>query len=172
MGFTITIGNAIPQVPTQSEIDEGEDRTPRWRVQRGESEDAPSFPGDIEGSVRRPSYQVWGEFCQATDLSSLFFGAQGQKNITPRDTCLILDHPGVTLLAASDLVEVRHALELWRAKPWPTKNRIAGFDPNISAFDDQVPDPQYDGHLCRLLWLEFWIDWALKNCEFPAIGNT
>lgn len=161
MGYTLTIGNAVPRMPSQSEIDDDEDRTPGWDVNGGESEDAPSFPGDERGSARSPSYSGWAEFCRATGLSSLFFGAQGfarRENIAERDTCLIHQHPGVTLLRALDLVEVRHAVALWKAKPWPTEERIPGFDPELN--------------LARLLWLEFWIEWALKNCEHPAIGNT
>ena len=26
--------------------------------------------------------------------------------------------------------------------------------------------------LARLIWLEFWMRWALKNCETPAIENS
>lgn len=24
----------------------------------------------------------------------------------------------------------------------------------------------------RLIWCEFWVDWALKNCELPAVENS
>ena len=37
--------------------------------------------------------------------------------------------------------------------------------------------PRFDGgradaHLARALWLEWWMNWALENCERPAIYNA
>ena len=32
--------------------------------------------------------------------------------------------------------------------------------------------PRYDYHLARLIWLEYWMQWAVKNCDTPAIWNT
>ena len=26
-------------------------------------------------------------------------------------------------------------------------------------------------HMARLIWLDWWVQWALKNCERPAIYN-
>jgi hypothetical protein len=40
------------------------------------------------------------------------------------------------------------------------------------SYDVREPDPRYDGNLARLRWLEWWVDWALKNCKLPAVGNT
>lgn len=30
----------------------------------------------------------------------------------------------------------------------------------------------YDYDKARLIWLEYWMKWALKNCETPAIYNS
>jgi hypothetical protein len=148
MGYTIKIGNAVPVMP------QGEDR---WAVVGGESPDAPSFPGEEASSTRSPSYTQWANFCRDVNLVSLL-GERG---------ALMASHPGVALLRPSDLAAVRAALLAWRERPWPTAERIAGFNDY-----DVEPDPRYDGNLARLLWLEFWIDWALRNCEYPALGNT
>lgn len=35
-----------------------------------------------------------------------------------------------------------------------------------------TPDEgKYDPYLARLIWLEWWMTWALDNCETPAIEN-
>ena len=38
-----------------------------------------------------------------------------------------------------------------------------------------VPSPdagKRDPILARLLWLDFWMGWALANCETPAVENS
>jgi hypothetical protein len=30
----------------------------------------------------------------------------------------------------------------------------------------------YDADLARLIWLEYWIDWAIHRCETPAIEKN
>jgi hypothetical protein len=30
---------------------------------------------------------------------------------------------------------------------------------------------RYDYMLARLIWLDWWMRWALENCETPAIEN-
>ena len=176
MGYTLTIGNAVPRMPSKAEVEGDETRTPDWTVEGGRSDAAPSFPGEWgPNSSRSPSYTGWAFFCRDTELSSLFYGACNharKEGIAERETSLLENHPGVALLRASDLAEVRHAIAMWQAKPWPTSVRIPGWEPNKDGFDGEKTDPRYDGNLARLLWLEFWIDWALKNCEHPAMGNT
>lgn len=176
MGYNLTIGNAVPDMPTRAQVDGDETRTPRWTVRAVTAPDAPMFLGESEAcSERSPSYSGWAQFCRDTGLSSLFYGATRHARsdgIAERETCLIQEHPGVALLRASDLDEVRAAIASWRARPWPTEERIAGWDPTLEPFSEAKPDPRYDGHLARLLWLEFWIEWALRNCEHPALENT
>jgi hypothetical protein len=171
MGYTITIGNAVPRVPTNLD----EDIEPDWTVEGATHPEAPSFPGDGmtgKGSDRSPSYGGWAEFLDAAGLRDLFFGARGDGGNWTRDVSLMRKHPGVALLRPSDLLEIRHARIQWEAKPWPAEERIAGWDPDLKWSDTREPDPKYDGVLARLIWLEWWVEWALANCKLPAVGNT
>ncbi len=173
MGYTIKVGEAEPRWPENLD----EDNEPDWTVKGFSLPEAPSFPGDDmtgRGSARSPSYSAWGNFCDETGLRDLFYGADARNNggKYTRDTCLIRSHPGVAILKPSDLLEIRHARIQWEAKPWPAEERIAGWDPTLNWNDTREPDAKYDGNLARLLWLEWWVDWALTNCKRPALGNT
>lgn len=152
MAYDIYIGNAVP---TTIEEDDGSYYSV-WggvTVNRVELEDAPSFPNDHmtgKGNSRHPGYGQWADFCSAVGLTDLFFNkAHGLMRV----------HPGTFKLEFEHLVTVRDALYEYR-----------------EAHPDAVPgwhdvDRVENGNLARLLWLEFWIDWALKNCERPAIHN-
>ena len=169
MGYRITIGNAEPTVPT-----EDDDNQPGWAVIEYSHPEAPVFPGDdMTGNtnVRSPSYTVWAEFCREAGLYDLFFGAStSTKEKSTREVCLMPRHPGVALLRRSDLLEIRQARERCAAKRW-TGERVPGWDPTMTWTDTREPDPKYDGCLARLLWLEWWVEWALTNCKTPALGN-
>lgn len=174
MGYSLTIGNAVPRVPKGEELDE--DNTPGWTVNGAAHPEAPTFPGDGmtgNGSGRSPSYSQWSNFVDEVGLRDLFFGADARHNggKHTRDVCLMRDHPGVALLRELDLLEIRQARERWQAKRWPTEERIPGWDPDHRWDSSGEPDPRYDGNLARLLWLEWWVAWALKRCELPAFGN-
>lgn len=175
MGYNLTIGEAESRWPNAVEIEE--DNEPGWYVRGFALPSAPTFPGDDmtgNGSGRSPSYSAWGAFCRETGLHDLFYGASPNNNggQYTRDTCLIRSHPGVAALKPADLLEIRQARERWEAKPWPTEERIAGWDPTLKWNGTREPDPRYDGNLARLRWLEWWVAWALDNCKRPALGNT
>ena len=171
MGYTINIGSAEPEWPANLD----EDVEPGWTVEGLAREDAPTFPGDEmtgNSSSRSPSYSTWANFCRETGLYDLFFGARYDGSTEPtRDVCLMRKHPGVAALRPADLLEIRHARIRWEAKPWPTTERIAGWDPTKAWNDNSEPDPRYDGNLARLLWLEWWVTYALENLKRPAVGN-
>lgn len=168
MGYTITIGEAEPEWPTHPD----EDNEPGWTVKGRSRADAPTFPGDgMTGfsSERSPSYGGWSGFCRETGLHDLFFGSRNGE--WTRNVSLMRQHPGVAMLRPEDLLEIRHARIQWEAKKWPTEERIAGWDPNYDFRTGGEPDPRYDGNLARLIWLEWWVDFALQNCKRPALGN-
>ncbi len=65
-------------------------------------------------------------------------------------------HPGTFALKRKHLSAVSVASDHWRAThPAAVPGWGAGQDPILA----------------RLVWLEWWIRWALQNCESPALHN-
>lgn len=170
MSFSIYIGEGELYVPTDED-----DNEPRVKVEGREHPSAPRFPGDLmtgNSNNRHPSYGGWAEFVEKTGLDDLFFGAScNRPGGYTRDVSLMSRHPGVSLLRLKDLEEIKRARQHWEAKTWHHPERIAGFDPNYDPFSSKPADPRYDGILARLIWLEWWVDWALANCKLPCIYN-
>lgn len=113
--------------------------------------DAPAFAGDklsAHKNNRHPGYSQWVDFCRAAGLESLFFDA---------DHGLMRHHPGCVLLTPDDLVEVQQAMLAWQVRY-----------PDVSPAFGQRDE---DGIFTRLVWLEWWIRWALEHCRTPAIYN-
>ncbi|MEK6418455.1 MAG: hypothetical protein V4801_02545 [Burkholderia gladioli] len=63
---------------------------------------------------------------------------------------LLSAHPGVFELRPAHLIIIKRAHE-----------RLKEGDPEI-----------YAEHRGRMEWLEYWTEWALSNCERPAIQNS
>lgn len=40
------------------------------------------------------------------------------------------------------------------------------------AIVEAVPDPEHGYTLDRLVWLRWWMRWALDNCKVPVIANS
>ena len=162
MGYTFTIGNAVPEFSK----DDGE-LLARWDVEGATHPDAPTFPNDQmtgNSNSRSPSYTAWHDFCKTAGIFGLFYDERGH---------LHAGHPGCVMLTNDDLEVVRLALNEWKKKA----TLPPGFDGfprfNHEARRWETPDEgKYDPILGRLIWLEWWMDWALKNCETPAIQNT
>jgi hypothetical protein len=142
MGYSIKIGNAIPVFHRDMEF---EDLSAYWDVEPATSADAPAFENDSMTGMsngRHPSYTGWSNFLDATGLRELF-------------SELFVTHPGCVILNQSHYDEIHNALENYKQ----TATQPPGF------LDGQ------DYNLARLMWLEFWVRWALENCETPAIRN-
>jgi hypothetical protein len=162
MGYNIYIGDAKPEFSK----DDGE-LWARWTVNGMALPDAPTFPNDEvtgNGNCRSPSYVGWSEFCEAVGLHDLFL---------EKWEGLMGEHPGCKMLHKEHLLQVQAALEKWK--------RTATKDPGFSGWPKHNPDTnqwetpddgKYDHNLARLIWLEFWMRWALENCETPAIANS
>lgn len=174
MGYDIYIGNTEMELIEQYE-DEDEFVTPYSRIIDGKvcyfkpvvrkevrQPDAPTFPNDDltgKGNSRHPSYVGWTEFCKKAGLYDLFFNCK---------TGLMREHPGHVSLEVQHAQVIEEALAKWR-KDHPCAR--PGFD---------VPYPWQEGYgvpsgndpiLARLIWLDWWVQWALKNCEHAAIYN-
>lgn len=154
MGYTFTVGNAVPV----HHKDDFPYLSARWEVEHAQLDAAPSFSGDEmtgKSNMRSPSYSVWSDFCRATGLYELFYDECGHLHAR---------HPGCIGITQEDADFVTAALARYRAK--------ATLPPGFEQAWDYSGPPNYDYNFARLIWLEFWMQWAVKNCETPAIQNT
>lgn len=152
MGYTITIGNAKPEFSKN----DGE-LWARWSVDGKTSDEAPTFPHDEmtgNSNSRSPSYTGWADFCRAVGLYDMFL---------EKWEGLMSEHPGCKMLQPEHLLQVQAALTKWK--------RTATLPPGFEGWRGEDAG-KHDPMLARLLWLEFWMKWALENCETPAIENT
>lgn len=170
MGYNLLIGEAVIDIP-----DEAYGRGLGIRVDRVVLPDAPALPGDsspIQANERWPSYSGWEDFAKQVGLYGLFFGTRSECP-ERRESSLMHSHPGAAMITKADLIEVTQATERWMQKPWPTKERIAGWDPKHDGWRrPPEPDQRYDNMLARLIWLKWWMRWALGNCEIPTFYNS
>lgn len=176
MGYDIYIGETTMQpidddeaawmiedgyTPEHSRIVNG--KTVYYKPYVGEikRDDAPTFPNDFmtgNSNNRHPGYSSWSDFCDVTGLTPLFFD---------RETGLMREHPGMQPLHADHALVVDQALKRYRETH---PHAVPGFE-DIDLNTREYTNHGYDPMLARLVWLDWWIKWALKNCENPAIRN-
>ncbi len=167
MGYDIYIGNI-----TMRPLEDDEETTEYSRVINGKVQyykpvvegmkhpDAPTFPNDEmtgNGNSRHPGYAGWAEFCRRTGLYALFFD---------KTDGLMREHPGCTQLDSEHYRLIRAALDKWR---YSHPDARPGFEEY--SWERQIEPVGYDGILARLIWLEWWVKWALDNCEHAGICN-
>ena len=152
MGYDITIGNAVPKF-----IKEDGELLAWWDVEGATSDQAPTFINDEmtgNSNSRSPSYCAWTDFTKDVGLHPMFYGEWDG---------LMRQHPGCFPITMVDLLVVQSALEKRKA--------ISTREPGFSGWNNDEDEEKYDYNLARLMWLEFWMRWALENCETPAIQN-
>lgn len=159
MSFDIYIGKAVIRSRDDGEL--------VVRVEENELPDAPSFPGDEMTGIsngRHPGYAGWDLFLVDAGLKDLFFD---------EESGLMREHPGTFKLEEKHLQTVREAKTRWQEKH-PNAHPGWCICPRKECMpwmSRDVPHQEFDGTLARLIWLEWWMDWALKNCNHPAIHN-
>lgn len=94
------------------------------------------------------SYGGWSDFCEEARIFDLFFNPS---------TGLMRNHPGYVELTPEHLIKIREAMEYREAMVGPPP----GFG----------HDGSEDPILARLIWLEYWVRWALRNCCQPVLLN-
>ena len=119
-------------------------------VQSLDLSEAPAFDGDEmtgHGNHRHPGYGQWTDWARDVGLYPLFFD---------KTDGLMREHPGNQSLSEKHLDVAQSALRKWKRQ-----------------HKDVVPGWGYgqDAMLARLVWLEWWMVWALKNCKRPTIYN-
>lgn len=145
MGYTITIGELEV---TKSPEDGLDSDCIGFSAYSARHDNAPAFgePTDYTNS-RWPSYGVWSNALARFGLKEVFF-YEGH---------LIGGHPGVRLVTAELVGAVSSALAAYRV-------RFPNAEPKMEV-DDESAD------LARIVWLDYWLTWALANCETPVIAN-
>ncbi len=159
MGYAIYIGNAVVQKcedelyaqyavkPTRNK------HAPRWENPVG-ADGKPDFrlgcdiSEDTNG--RHPSYTSMTNWSREVGLFDLFLGEDGREG-------LLNPHPGCHKLTHAISGQVAEALRKW-------KDAHVGAVPGWRSGEDAV--------LAKLIWYDWWIQWALKNCRLPAISNS
>ena len=99
---------------------------------------------------RWPSYSVWAIFVKFFELYDVF----GRDE----DLSLMPSHPGIAKIHPEHKQRIDEVY-----KKYTTEN------PNVKPMMGSSTESSYLG---RLVWLKYWIDWALENCECPAFYNT
>jgi hypothetical protein len=147
MGYTIKIGQA--NLEPQDPDDYDGQLVARYSVELVRHENAPASgdPTDYENQ-RWPSYSGWSDFAHEVGLYEIFYD---------RDRGLLREHPGCFKLEEAHHIEVESAIRIRRA--------------SNGRFQPTITDSQ-DYEMQRLLWLEYWIRWALDNCDLPAMENS
>lgn len=141
--------------------------------------DAPAFgePTDHENQ-RWPSYSGWEDFVQAvseyTPEFALRFGQWERGNTRPNT--VLRKHPGVYRLWSKDVVLVEKALKSYLLfKHGMTLSDLKmGEYPLPKWGDGFMSEDQNNGdqNLARLVWLHYWVKWAVENCTTPVFYNS
>lgn len=141
-------------------------------------ETAPTFENDPltgNSNMRSPGYSVWSNFCRETGLYGMFFGLDGRRNpymegdpSCHREVPIMSDHPGFAVINAADVEAIKRALDAHIAKHGDLK---PGFRDWHEADEDAPANANDCATRARLIWLHYWCDWAVKNCEWPIIAN-
>ena len=159
MAHHIFIGNAEPIY--NEELNEY-----CWIVKKIRHESAPTLINDKltgNSNYRGPSYLAWHNFIIEAGLQNLL---EGPESLMPESGCKKINNEHLAI--------VNNALNEWT----DSHDLPAGFhdweDFEVDEQTDEweIPSGQkYDWILARLIWLEYWINWAINNCENPALYN-
>lgn len=163
MGYTLTIGEL--KVNYDQDLD-----YPRVDCSADgfEHPEAPAFGEPTDNtSSRWPSYTGWRDFCVFAGLEELFYGAKG-KGENVREDYLIIEHPGCIPLTTKHREEVNAAMENFKKKH-PKAVPTYG---NATMMEPDPNNPEENGQMCRLVWLHYWVNWAMDKCEKPVFYNS
>lgn len=170
MSYDIYIGNAV--LESEWSVEDGP--FAEWVVACMSHPEAPAFPFDEmtgNGNGRHPSYSGWSDFCEATGLYAMFYGVPIPDR-QRHEGGILSRHPGIVPLTPLMLSSVTDARERRRAR-CERDGAVPGFDftPAWNAPDKDDGVRGRDSNLARLIWLEWWMTYALAHCERPAISN-
>lgn len=157
MGYNITIG----ELEISKEPDDGLDCPCLYFHAKGtRRDDAPAFGEPTDYTNQRwPGYDSWSDVLSHADMYDLFF----------EDGRLIGGHPGVRLVTP-ELVTVVGVRKADFERRYP--HVVATYGDPPSHMEEDPSNPPENETYCRVVWLDYWLRWALENCETPVIANT
>jgi hypothetical protein len=167
MGYTLTIGEAILEY-NEDFVTVGADHATH--------PDAPQHcPFTKDGNSRSPGYSAWSNFCKSADITPLFYGGGWQyPGYAPcpddfhRETCLLNEHPGAMPISTADADYVSAKLAAYQEKNPDAEPGFWDFGEHTGWREvDNGKDPT----LARLVWLDFWMRWAVEKCSRPVFAN-
>ena len=153
MGFVIHIGNLYKKIIPEN-WEEDEEPEEEFYIDELILPDAPDATLD-HTNVLCPSASGWSDFCRATDLHDLFYEEHtkaGYRWISHKEDPILLSKYVAGL--------VRARLDLYKEK-YPEAT------PGWSGATSEICLINY--HLARLIWLDWWIQYALEHCKNPAM---
>lgn len=133
---------------------------------------APNFGhGDISSitNARYPSYTGMSNFLRKVSLSEMFFDEENG---------IMREHPGCFPITNLHLNKIKEAKTIWENNNLGCQNKIPDAknepkDFNKWDYDKQeIYTDKFDWDYARLIWYEFWFEWALNNCINPVIYNS
>lgn len=148
MGYSITIGELLIETYPEEAM---ECSGLRFSAKSEWHDSAPAYgePTDFTND-RWPSYSAWFDFAERSGVRELLFDSGGN---------LIGGHPGVRLITKDMLDAVVAARLKMESNPHPPQPTMENYTAENGAY-------------CRLLWLEYWMQWSLENCKTPVIANS
>lgn len=151
MGMSITIGNAQPVTQRDGE------RVFEWTIDDVTVATAPTWedqdPARFQANWMCNGYGEWEAFVVAVGLLDLLT-QNGLKRGVQGDLCSPDQLTPVPLLPRH-VATIQQAVARWRRKHPDAVGRYG--------------TTQVDGWTARLEWLLWWSEWALANCEHPAV---
>lgn len=150
-GFTMLTGNAVVQIGNAilaNHAVDVDDLMPSWRMEESVADTAPSFFGNInKTNILTCHISTWEKFCHKADIHELFFSGG--------------THRGIVKLKQRHLDLVSDVLANYH-----------DFGPVRPSWNDpENPDwCKYNGMMERLTWIDYWMRWAIANCETPAFS--
>ena len=162
MGYTIKIGEACWESPKEYDWDYAEEGVYLRLDAKSEKHDnAPSFGEPTDFSNERwPSYTSWYEFLKDANIVNFFYDKNERT---------IGGHPGGFMLTERHRAMVEGA-SVYLKTLYPKAFEYAE---NGGKWPDNK-DEIIDGYGCcsRIIWLKYWVNWALDNCDHPVVANS
>lgn len=161
MGYTLGIGEA--------EMDFDADSKYLEITFKVEFEDTVKAPDGLGGNWRDAGYGYFKDVANDLGLTELFFGQGWDRSLREYSPCsgefhrefpLIQKHPGHQVIGLDDVDHVTSARIFWE-----DHRAVSGLTDPPGLGDDK------DDRYFWVLWLEFWMAWAVHKCERPIFYN-